>query len=152
LLSGYNIEQLAKGGTQFIELPYIVKGMDVSFSGILTFVEKEAKEKLASGLATAEDLCYSLQVLLLLLLLLLIQLLQLLQELLLLLLLLLLPPQETLFAMLVEITERAMAHTGSDTVLIGKPMSSGSSSSSSITIITSSTCITATTAASAISF
>ncbi|CAM9230498.1 unnamed protein product [Ectocarpus fasciculatus] len=78
---GYNIEQLAKRGTKFIELPYIVKGMDVSFSGILTYVEKEAKQKLESGLATAEDLCYSLQ--------------------------------ETLFAMLVEITERAMAHTGS---------------------------------------
>ncbi|RLN90368.1 hypothetical protein BBJ28_00009946 [Nothophytophthora sp. Chile5] len=31
------------GGKTFIELPYIVKGMDVSFSGISTFIEKEAK-------------------------------------------------------------------------------------------------------------
>ena len=30
---GYNIEQLAKQGEKFIELPYCVKGMDVSFSG-----------------------------------------------------------------------------------------------------------------------
>lgn len=39
---GYNIEMLAKDGKQYIELPYIVKGMDVSFSGLLTFIEKEA--------------------------------------------------------------------------------------------------------------
>lgn len=30
-------------GKTFIELPYIVKGMDVSFSGLSTFIEKEAK-------------------------------------------------------------------------------------------------------------
>jgi len=36
---GYNIEQLAKKGKNYIELPYVVKGMDVSFSGILTYVE-----------------------------------------------------------------------------------------------------------------
>ena len=83
---GYNIEQLALQGTKYIELPYIVKGMDVSFSGMLTYIEKEAKLKLATGEATAADLCYSLQ--------------------------------ETIFAMLVETTERAMAHTGADTVLI----------------------------------
>ncbi|CAM9426709.1 unnamed protein product, partial [Phaeothamnion confervicola] len=41
---GYNIEQLAKrGGSIFVELPYTVKGMDVSFSGILSFVQKEAR-------------------------------------------------------------------------------------------------------------
>jgi N6-L-threonylcarbamoyladenine synthase len=59
---GYNIEQLALQGTKYIELPYIVKGMDVSFSGLLTYVEKEARTKIASGEATAADLCYSLQV------------------------------------------------------------------------------------------
>lgn len=32
---GFNIEQLAKEGTKYIELPYSVKGMDVSFSGII---------------------------------------------------------------------------------------------------------------------
>lgn len=83
---GYQIEQCAMQGKKYIELPYIVKGMDVSFSGILTYVEKEAREKLASGEVTAADLCYSLQ--------------------------------ETIFAMLVETTERAMAHVGADTVLI----------------------------------
>jgi N6-L-threonylcarbamoyladenine synthase len=36
---GYNIEQLAKNGKNYIELPYVVKGMDVSFSGILSFME-----------------------------------------------------------------------------------------------------------------
>ena len=68
------------------DLPYVVKGMDVSFSGLLTYIEKEASIKIKSGEATAADLCYSLQ--------------------------------ETIFAMLVEITERAMAHCLADTVLI----------------------------------
>lgn len=83
---GYNIEQCAKGGTQLLPLPYVVKGMDISFSGILTYISREAKTKLASGEVTKADLCFSLQ--------------------------------ETLFAMLVETTERAMAHCGRDTVLI----------------------------------
>ena len=99
---GYNIEQLAKEGKNFIELPYCVKGMDVSFSGILSFIEKAAQKGLASGEYTPADLCFSLQ--------------------------------ETIFAMLVEITgsiaiilvilfyfgtsERAMAHCGSSEVLI----------------------------------
>jgi len=30
---------MAKNGHNYIELPYVVKGMDVSFSGILTFIE-----------------------------------------------------------------------------------------------------------------
>jgi len=36
---GYNIEQMAKNGKNYIELPYVVKGMDVSLSGILSFME-----------------------------------------------------------------------------------------------------------------
>ncbi len=36
---GYNIEQLAKNGKIFIEVPYCVKGMDLSFSGILNYFE-----------------------------------------------------------------------------------------------------------------
>lgn len=37
---GYNIEQMAKKSSgNYIELPYVVKGMDVSFSGILTYIE-----------------------------------------------------------------------------------------------------------------
>ena len=59
---GYNIEQLALSGRLYIELPYVVKGMDVSFSGLLTFIEKEARVKLESGEVTPADLCYSLQV------------------------------------------------------------------------------------------
>jgi N6-L-threonylcarbamoyladenine synthase len=84
---GFNIEQLAKTpGARYVALPYVVKGMDVSFSGLLTFIEGEAKAKLDSGEVTKADLCFSLQ--------------------------------ETIFAMLVEITERAMAHCGSKQVLI----------------------------------
>jgi N6-L-threonylcarbamoyladenine synthase len=49
---GYNIEQAAAaavrsapgGVARYHPLPYCVKGMDVSFSGILTYVEKEATE------------------------------------------------------------------------------------------------------------
>ncbi|KAI8326494.1 peptidase M22, glycoprotease [Martensiomyces pterosporus] len=81
---GYNIEQYAKRGSKFIELPYTVKGMDVSFSGILSFIEKVAKTEPEKY--TPEDLCYSLQ--------------------------------ENMFAMLVEITERAMAHIGTAEVLV----------------------------------
>ncbi|KFB48789.1 AGAP006952-PA-like protein [Anopheles sinensis] len=92
---GYNIEQMAKKGKNYVPLPYSVKGMDMSFSGILSFIEQKArpKGKQAKKQAsteeekwTDEDLCFSLQ--------------------------------ETLFAMLVETTERAMAHTGSNEVLI----------------------------------
>ena len=83
---GYNIEQLAKQGERFVELPYVVKGMDVSFTGLLSQAEAVAKEMLEKGECTKADLCYSMQ--------------------------------ETIFAMLVEITERAMAHCGSNEVLI----------------------------------
>jgi N6-L-threonylcarbamoyladenine synthase len=92
---GYNIEQLAKQGKNYIHLPYTVKGMDVSFSGILSHVKtlivgsKQARRQgheTNKTQYTHEDLCFSLQ--------------------------------ETLFAMLVEITERALAHVGSDQVLI----------------------------------
>ncbi|GBG63216.1 hypothetical protein CBR_g36984 [Chara braunii] len=83
---GYNIEQLAKKGRKLVELPYVVKGMDVSFSGLLSYAETTAAELLEKGNYTPEDLCFSLQ--------------------------------ETVFAMLVEITERAMAHCNKQDVLI----------------------------------
>ncbi|XP_015676885.1 probable tRNA N6-adenosine threonylcarbamoyltransferase [Protobothrops mucrosquamatus] len=83
---GYNIEQMAKKGQKLVELPYTVKGMDVSFSGILSHIEDVAHRMLSAKECTPEDLCFSLQ--------------------------------ETLFAMLVEITERAMAHTSSSEALI----------------------------------
>lgn len=83
---GYNIEQLARNGKKFFELPYCVKGMDISFSGLLSFIETRVPKLLKEKKYTPEDLCYSLQ--------------------------------ETVFAMLVEITERAMAHCNSSEVLI----------------------------------
>ena len=52
---GPKIEQLAKKGN-YAELPYVVKGMDVSFSGLLTKV----KQLLKKG-SSQEDLCFSLQ-------------------------------------------------------------------------------------------
>ena len=57
---GYNIEQCAKEGIKFIPLSYVVKGMDVSFSGILSFIEEMAEKLLQEGY-TKGDLCYSLQ-------------------------------------------------------------------------------------------
>ena len=83
---GYNIEQCAKDGSKLLPLPYVVKGMDVSFSGILSYIEDKAEKLIADGEYTKADLCFSLQ--------------------------------ETMFAMLVETTERAMAHCGSREVLI----------------------------------
>ncbi|EFQ28106.1 glycoprotease [Colletotrichum graminicola] len=88
---GYNIEQLAKQGRRLLELPYAVKGMDCSFSGILASADilaaqMKAAQKRGEETFTPADLCFSMQ--------------------------------ETVFAMLVEITERAMAHVGSNQVLI----------------------------------
>ncbi|CAD8176960.1 unnamed protein product [Paramecium octaurelia] len=113
---GYNIEQLAKKGKNYIlDTPYVVKGMDMSFSGLLTFVEdvvnaypqvklpevegndrakrKNKQTKLVRKWTnpipqdlTTEDLCFTLQ--------------------------------ETIFAMLTEVTERAMSHCESTDVII----------------------------------
>ncbi|KAI0129963.1 glycoprotein endopeptidase KAE1 [Xylariales sp. AK1849] len=102
---GYNVEQLAKLGGQtpasLLDLPYAVKGMDCSFSGILAAADLLAAQMRAQDRVlaqeggrlkegevriTPEDLCFTLQ--------------------------------ETVFAMLVEITERAMAHVGSTQVLV----------------------------------
>lgn len=49
---GYNIEQLAKKGTKLIELPYVVKGMDVSFSGLLTHIEEILKSGEEEGVVS----------------------------------------------------------------------------------------------------
>ncbi|CAI0459260.1 unnamed protein product [Linum tenue] len=62
---GYNIEQVTpwcSKGEKFIDLPYAVKGMDVSFSGILSYIESTTEEKLKNNECTPADLCYSLQV------------------------------------------------------------------------------------------
>jgi N6-L-threonylcarbamoyladenine synthase len=77
---GFQVEQEAKKGRYYVPLPYSVKGMDVSFSGILSRIQD------LIGSYAIPDLCFSLQ--------------------------------ETVFAMLVEVTERAMAHCGQRDVLV----------------------------------
>jgi N6-L-threonylcarbamoyladenine synthase len=72
-----------KEKNELVELPYSIKGMDVSFSGIQT----KLKQMLLSEKYKIEDLSYSLQ--------------------------------ETVFAMLVEASERALAHTGKKELLLG---------------------------------
>jgi N6-L-threonylcarbamoyladenine synthase/protein kinase Bud32 len=54
---GAMVEKLASEGKEFIDLPYSVKGMDLSFSGLLT----ASIRLLQSGKHKLEDLCYSLQ-------------------------------------------------------------------------------------------
>jgi len=81
--AGPKVEKLALEGKNYIKLPYSVKGMDVSFGGMLT----NLKHKIKSGKYSKEDLCYSVQ--------------------------------ETIFAMLVEVTERALAHTGKTEIILG---------------------------------
>ena len=54
---GSRIEELAgRSSGKYLQLPYIVKGNDVSFSGLLT-----AALRLASGESDVADVCYSLQ-------------------------------------------------------------------------------------------
>ena len=78
---GPRVEELARKSHNYLKLPYTVKGMDLSFSGLLT----AAIRKYESG-ALLEDVCYSLQ--------------------------------ETAFSMLVEVTERALAHAKKSEVLL----------------------------------
>jgi len=54
---GAALEKLAADGEKLISLPYIVKGMDISLSGLLT----AATSLLRKGEYRLEDLCYSLQ-------------------------------------------------------------------------------------------
>ncbi len=79
---GPDIERKANLGKNLIQLPYVVKGMDLSYSGLLTSITSE----LETGEHSIEDLCFSLQ--------------------------------ETAYAMLGEITERALAHTGKPELLL----------------------------------
>ncbi|MBW2988321.1 tRNA (adenosine(37)-N6)-threonylcarbamoyltransferase complex transferase subunit TsaD [Candidatus Woesearchaeota archaeon] len=81
--AGPQIEQLALKGKHYVKLPYVVKGMDVSFGGLLT----NLKQKLSKGNYSKEDLAYSVQ--------------------------------ETVFAMLLEVAERAMAHCNKQELLLG---------------------------------
>jgi N6-L-threonylcarbamoyladenine synthase/protein kinase Bud32 len=79
---GPDIERRAKLGKNLIQLPYVVKGMDLSYSGLLTAITTE----LENGGHDINDLCFSLQ--------------------------------ETAYAMLGEITERALAHTNKPELLL----------------------------------
>jgi universal protein Kae1 len=79
---GPKIEDLASKGKNYIKLPYTVKGMDLSFGGLITNI----KQKLHRGYRH-EDLAYSIQ--------------------------------ETIFSMLIEITERALAHAEKKELLLG---------------------------------
>jgi N6-L-threonylcarbamoyladenine synthase/protein kinase Bud32 len=54
---GAIVERLAARGELLVDLPYCVKGMDMSFSGLLT----AALRHLGGGKCRLEDLCYSLQ-------------------------------------------------------------------------------------------
>ncbi len=74
------IEKLALNGS-YVDLPYSVKGMDFSFSGLLSAALRAFKRGVP-----IEDICFSLQ--------------------------------ETAFGMLVEVTERALAHTDKNEVLL----------------------------------
>jgi len=78
--AGPKIEELAKKGS-YTELPYSVKGMDLTFSGIVT----ETINRFKKGMKK-EDLCFSFQ--------------------------------ETIFAMLTEVTERALAYAEKDEVVL----------------------------------
>lgn len=80
--SGPIIEERALEGTRLLDLPYSVKGMDVSFSGMLTAALNHYRKG-----APLEDVCHSVQ--------------------------------ETAYAMLTEVTERAMAHVEKEEVLLG---------------------------------
>ena len=97
---GPKIQKLAEDGKNLIELPYSIKGMDMSFSGLQTKLKTllDAHKGVPSKLGTKvpsssgkgekiEDLSYSLQ--------------------------------EYVFAMLVEAAERALAHTGKKELLLG---------------------------------
>jgi len=54
---GAAVERLAANGKKLISLPYVVKGMDFSLSGLLT----AATAQLHDSKCRLEDLCYSLQ-------------------------------------------------------------------------------------------
>jgi N6-L-threonylcarbamoyladenine synthase/protein kinase Bud32 len=78
---GPKVEQAARDG-EYVELPYVVKGMDFSFSGITS----AANAAIDDGVPV-EDVSFALQ--------------------------------ETVFAMLTEVAERALSLTGRDELVLG---------------------------------
>ncbi|AAV47295.1 O-sialoglycoprotein endopeptidase [Haloarcula marismortui ATCC 43049] len=78
---GPKVEQHARDG-EYHELPYVVKGMDFSFSGIMS----AAKQAVDDGVPV-ENVCRGME--------------------------------ETIFAMLTEVSERALSLTGADELVLG---------------------------------
>jgi N6-L-threonylcarbamoyladenine synthase/protein kinase Bud32 len=78
---GPKVEAAARDG-EYLDLPYVVKGMDFSFSGIAS----AAMDAVDDG-AAVEDVCFALQ--------------------------------ENVFAMLTEVSERALSLTGADELVLG---------------------------------
>ncbi|MFW9873919.1 MAG: KEOPS complex N(6)-L-threonylcarbamoyladenine synthase Kae1 [Candidatus Thorarchaeota archaeon] len=83
---GPKIEKLANKSKKYLQLPYIVKGMDLSFSGLYTAAKRLLKSPDFNSNYNLNDVAYSLQ--------------------------------ETAFAMLTEVTERAITHTEIKEVLL----------------------------------
>ena len=83
---GPKVEVLARESDNYLHLPYVVKGMDLSFSGLYSAAKRLIESKNYEKKYTLNDVANSLQ--------------------------------ETAFAMLTEVTERALAHTGKNEVLL----------------------------------
>ncbi|MHA2474881.1 MAG: KEOPS complex N(6)-L-threonylcarbamoyladenine synthase Kae1 [Promethearchaeota archaeon] len=83
---GPKIEKLALEGKKYLQLPYVVKGMDLSFSGLYTAAKYLLQSKNYDKKYNLSDIAFTLQ--------------------------------ETAFAMLTEVTERALAHTEKKEVLL----------------------------------
>lgn len=79
---GPKVEKLAKKGEKLIDLPYPIKGMDVSFGGLSTNIKQKLNKNYRK-----ENLAYSVQ--------------------------------ETVFAMMIETAERALAHCNKKELLLG---------------------------------
>ncbi|MDZ7849736.1 MAG: bifunctional N(6)-L-threonylcarbamoyladenine synthase/serine/threonine protein kinase [Halodesulfurarchaeum sp.] len=78
---GPKVERAARDG-EYVDLPYVVKGMDFSFSGIMSAAKDRVDEDVP-----VEDVSFALQ--------------------------------ENIFAMLTEVTERALSLTGRDELVLG---------------------------------
>lgn len=83
---GPKIEKLALNSKKYLSLPYVVKGMDLSFSGLYTAAKRLIESKDFEKKYNLNDVANSVQ--------------------------------ETCFAMLTEVTERALAHTEKKEVLL----------------------------------
>ncbi len=78
----HQLDRCAEKGKRILNLPYVVKGQDVSFSGLLTAALRMYRE----GKADLEDICYTVR--------------------------------EIAYSAIVEVTERGLAHTGKNEVLV----------------------------------